>query len=47
MALSTEYLYYYYNDEGAQPEIAPGLPKLFEQHGVRVGVVLFLEALGR
>ena len=47
LALSTEYLYYYYNDKGQQVEILPGLPELFEQHGVRVGVVLFLEALGR
>jgi hypothetical protein len=47
LALSIEYLYYYYNDKGQQVDISQGLPGLFEQHGVRVGVVLFLEALGR
>ena len=26
---------------------APGLPAVFEQHGIRVGVALFIEALGR
>ena len=30
-----------------QAALAPGLPAIFEQHGVRVGVVLFMEALGR
>jgi hypothetical protein len=46
IALSSEYLYYYY-DLGAQTGFSPDLPTKFEQHGGRIGVVLFLEALGR
>ena len=46
IALYSEYLYYYY-DLREQDALAPGLPAVFEQHGVRVGVSLFLEALGR
>ena len=46
LALSSEYLYYYY-DMREQAALAPHLPPRFEQHGVRVGVVLFLEPLGR
>ena len=46
IAVSSEYLYYYY-DLGAQAGLSPGLPAKFEQHGGRVGMVLFLETLGR
>lgn len=45
-ALYSEYLYYYY-DLGGQTRIAPGLPRTWEQHGVRVGVTLFTQAFGR
>ena len=46
VAVSSEYLYYYY-DLGAQAGFSPDLPAKFEQHGGRVGIVLFLETLGR
>ena len=46
LALSSEYLYYYY-DLSEQAALAPNLRGTYEQHGVRVGVVLFLETLGR
>ena len=46
IALYSEYLYYYYDQRG-QDQLAPGLPAVFEQHGIRVGVALFIEALGR
>ena len=46
LALSSEYLYYYYDLRG-QAALSPGLPSVFEQHGVRLGAVVFLEALGR
>ena len=46
LALSAEYLYYYY-DLSEQAGLAPHLSPTYEQHGVRVGVVLFVETLGR
>ena len=46
LALSSEYLYYYYDLRG-QAAFSPGLPSVFEQHGVRVGVVLFVDTLSR
>ena len=46
MAVYSEYLYYNY-DQGGLLSLAPGLPRVFEQHGVRVGFALFAEALGR
>ena len=46
MAVYSEYLYYYY-DQGGLLNLAPGLPRVFEQHGVRLGFALFAEALGR
>jgi hypothetical protein len=46
MAVYSEYLYYYYDQAGVL-RLAPGLPRVFEQHGVRVGFSLFAEALGR
>jgi hypothetical protein len=46
LALSSEYLYHYY-DLREQAGFAPDLPAIFERHGVRVGVVLFIETLGR
>ncbi len=45
-AIYSEYRYYYYDQRG-QSSLAPGLPSLFEQHGVRIGLTLFTEALGR
>lgn len=45
-ALYSEYLYYYYDLRG-QAALAPDLPSVFEQHGVRVGFMLFIETLGR
>lgn len=46
VAVSSEYLYYYY-DLGAQTGFSPGLPTIFEQHGGRIGMVLFLKPVGR
>ena len=46
MAVYSEYLYYYYDQDGLL-NLAPGLPRVFEQHGVRVGFTLFVDALGR
>ena len=46
LALSADYLYYYY-DLSEQAALAPHLAATYEQHGVRVGVVLFVETLGR
>ena len=40
VALYSEYLYFYYDLRG-QASLAPDLPSAFEQHGVRVGVMLF------
>jgi hypothetical protein len=45
-ALYSEYLYYYY-DLHEQASIAPGLPGVFEQHKIRVGIMLFVQPLGR
>ena len=45
-ALYTEYLYYHY-DQGDQALLVPDLPSVFDQHGVRVGFMLFVDALGR
>ena len=46
MAVYSEYLYYHYDQDGLL-SLSPGLPRVFEQHGVRVGFTLFAEALGR
>ena len=46
LALSSEYLYYHYDLRG-QAALVPHLPPRFEQHGVRVGAVLFLQPIGR
>jgi hypothetical protein len=46
MAVYSEYLYYKYDQRGLL-SLAPGLPRVFEQHGARVGFALFVEALGR
>lgn len=45
-ALYTAYLYYHYDLRG-QAFLAPDLPSVFEQHGARVGFMLFLDALGK
>lgn len=45
VAMYSEYLYYYY-DQG-QSSLVPGLPSVFEQHSIRVGVALFTTVLGR
>jgi hypothetical protein len=45
-ALYSEYLYYYYDLRG-QPGLAPGLPSVFEQNGIRVGFMLFVKTTGR
>jgi hypothetical protein len=45
-ALYSEYLYYYYDLRG-QASVAPSLPPVSEQHRVRVGLMLFVEPLGR
>jgi hypothetical protein len=45
-AIYSEYLFYHY-DQGGVIGLAPGLPRVFEQHGVRVGFTWFGEALGR
>ena len=41
LALSTEYFYYLYDLRGST-SLAPDLPGRFEQHGVRVGLVLWV-----
>ena len=46
VALYVEYLYYYYNLHG-QTALAPDLPSVFEQHGVRVGLMLWARPVGR
>ena len=46
IGLYSEYLYYYYDQRG-QNQLAPGLPTVFEQHGIRFGVALFIEPFGR
>lgn len=45
LALSSQYLYYFYDLH--EQAVASQLPQRFEQHSVRLGVVLFLETLGR
>jgi len=45
-ALYAEYLYYYYNLHG-QEALAPDLPSVFEQHGLRVGLMLWARPVGR
>ena len=45
-ALYSEYLYYYYDQRG-QGSLVPDLPPVFSQHGVRLGVTVFVDALGR
>ena len=45
-ALYSEYLYYYYDLRG-QARLAPGLPGVYEQHGIRVGFMVFGQPLGR
>jgi hypothetical protein len=45
-ALYSEYLYQYYDLHG-QARLARDLPRVFEQHGIRVGFMLFVETLGR
>ena len=44
IALYSEYLYYYYDQRGQQ-FLVPGLPSVFEQHGIRIGVNFFIEPL--
>jgi hypothetical protein len=46
LALYSEYLYYYY-DLGEQAHLAAGIPSVYKQRGVRVGVTLFGDPLGR
>jgi hypothetical protein len=46
VALYAQYLYYYYDLRG-QAHLAPGLPNVFEQHGIRLGLMLFKGTLGR
>jgi hypothetical protein len=41
LAVYTEYLYYFYDMRG-QFLLAPGLPPTFEQHGARVGMMLWV-----
>jgi hypothetical protein len=45
-AIYTQYFYYYY-DVRDQGLLAPELPRSFDQHGARVGLMVFLEALRR
>jgi hypothetical protein len=46
LAVYTEYLYYYYNLRG-QAALAPDLPRVFEQHGVRLGLMLWAQPISR
>lgn len=46
IALSAEYLYYYY-DFGGQRRLAPDLPAIYEQHSLRVGVAMFTHFFDR
>jgi hypothetical protein len=46
VALYTEYLYYYYDLHRLQA-LTLGLPPIYEQHGVRVGLMLWNRAVGR
>jgi hypothetical protein len=45
VALSSQYLYYFYDLH--EQSVASQVPPRFEQHSVRLGVVVFLETLGR
>ena len=45
-ALYAEYLYYYYNLHG-QAALAPGLPSVFEQHGIRLGLMVWTRPVSR
>jgi hypothetical protein len=40
-ALYTEYFYYVYEQRGLLP-LAPGLPRTFEQHGIRAGLTVWV-----
>ncbi len=46
LGVFAEYLYYFY-DFRRSPQIAPGFPRMLERNGVRVGLVLWVPALGR
>jgi hypothetical protein len=46
VAVYTQYFYYHY-DLREQSRIAPDLPSVFDQHGARLGLMLFLEARHR
>ena len=46
VAVYAEYLYYYYDLHG-QTTLAPGLPAVFEQQGVRFGVTVWARPVGR
>ena len=46
LALYSKYLYYYYDLRGQGP-LAPDMPRVVHQHGVRVGLVFFVQTLGR
>jgi hypothetical protein len=43
-AVYSEYLYYYYDLRG-QARLAAGLPSVYEQHGIRVGFMVFSQPL--
>ena len=45
-AVYAEYLYYYYNLHG-QAALAPDLPSAFEQHGIRLGLMLWARPVSR
>lgn len=45
-ALYTEYSYYYYDLRG-RAHIASGLPGVYEQHGLRLGFMLFAQPVSR
>ena len=45
-ALYAEWLYYYYNLHG-QAALAPDLPSTFQQHGLRVGLMLWARPVDR
>jgi hypothetical protein len=46
VAIYGEYLYYHYDLHG-QVRLAPDLPQVFEQQGVRLGVMLWARPVGR
>jgi len=45
-ALYSQYTYYYYDLRG-QAHLAPDLPPIFKQQGIRVGFLLFGQPIGR